>query len=103
MSDLAHVAFAASAAVAVLLQSRYFEALALRGAGGVRHDHSWATEVRDHPTGLPWIVASETFRRLKALATHQAEPPLERLRLIAVASIALAMCCFLWTAVLAVT
>jgi len=98
-----YVLFLVSGVVAAFAERRYFEELARRGLGGVRSDDSWTAEVSDHPSRLPSVVASETMRRLRALLTRQPDGQAERLWLIAIVTIAVAIGCFLWTVLLVTT
>jgi hypothetical protein len=90
------VAFLISGAVAVAAQDRYFSDLAGRGRA-VSPDAEVSQRIIDAPRSLPGIVATEAARRLRALVTRQTDPESERRRLLACASVALAIACFIWT------
>lgn len=90
-----YVLFLASVAISAFAQRHYIDHLARCGQG-VRSDASVAAEIRDRPWRLAAVVTSETLRRLKALSTRQPDRHAERLRRIAILSIALSIACFLW-------
>ena len=89
------VAYIASFLVAAIAQQRYFNALA-RQRRDVISDADYADEVLSDPRWLIQLTASQTGSRLRALLRRNADPAVERLRLIACAAIATSIAVFLW-------
>jgi hypothetical protein len=99
MSPAPFVAFVVAGLFMVVSEKLYFQALSDRGLLGVRDDRDWSADVYAKPSRLPWIVASQTRLRLRALVTRQAEPSVERRRLFACASAVAAIAAFAWVVV----
>lgn len=86
------VLFLVAGVASTVAQKVYFDALSKRH--DVSADADIASEIRAAPRQLPALVAGETSRRWKMLLTPQPKPALERLRLVALAAIAVALIAF---------
>ena len=90
--------FIVSVIVSAYAQRSYFEELANR-RGSVRHDADVTLEMLAHPQRIVLLAWAESSRRIRKLVARQADPSLERKRLIAVASVTVMVACFVWLAV----
>ena len=75
-------------------QRLYFDELATRG--GLTPDAQVAQEILGRPRARPSIAARETVHRLRSLLTRQRDSRAERLRMLALLSIAVTLGSFAW-------
>jgi hypothetical protein len=94
------ILFIVGGVVGAVAQQRYFDAIVATG-GDVMEHPEFAQRVLDRPARVFQLVASELRVRLRALLTRQADPRLERMRLVALASIGVSLLTFVAFAVAA--
>ena len=82
--------------IAAFAQDRFHRALLSSGSNAVTSDAEMAEAFRSDLRHLPRANAIETKRRLMALLSRQAEPPVERWRRMTLVWTVLSVAAFLW-------